>query len=173
MFRIDAESEVKVSWSGWDWLFEGVALAALLALVVLMLTSYGDLPASIPSHFDAVGKPDRFSSKATLFIPLAVAGVIYTLISVLSRFPQVYNYPFPVKPGTEQQHFAAARSMLIRLKCVIVCLFGYITWATIETAQGRMNGLGIGFLPIVLVGVFGSIAWYMLTAFRIRPEAEA
>ena len=174
MYHADPKTTVRVAWTPFDWAVELIALIGMLSLLGLLINAYPSLPDTIPTHFDASGTPDDTGSKAILFVLGGVALVLYTLISVLSRFPQIYNYPFPIEAGTEAQHFAAARGMLIRLKAMIVCMFAYICYATIETAHGRMNGLGLWFIPLMLLLIFGSIIAYVVMASRIAPpENEA
>lgn len=172
MYHADPKTEVRVPLSALDWLTEAIALASLVGLGAMLLAYYPGLPETVPSHFGADGQPDRWSGRAILLLPAGVAFAVYLLLTVLSRFPQIYNYPFPIEPGTEQAHFAAARLLVIRLKTGIVLVFGYITWATIQTAHGGADGLGWWFLPVFLVLIFGAVAVYFITARRIRKTVK-
>ncbi len=173
MDHAESNTRVRVPLSALDWLTEGIALAALLSLVAMLISDYPDLPEKVPSHFAADGTPDGWSGRGMVLLLPAVAGVVYLLLTVLSRFPQIYNYPFRVAPGTERAHFAAARRLVIRLKAAIVLVFGYITWATIQTAHGEATGLGLWFAPVFLLLIFGAIGVYFLTARRIAKSAAA
>ena len=53
-----------------DWLLEGVALIGLLILLGMTVYEYPRLPDTIPSHFNAAGLPDDYSSRDSfLFLP--------------------------------------------------------------------------------------------------------
>jgi hypothetical protein len=64
------------------WWFLGVAALLWLALVGYLAFNYTDLPASLPIHFNALGRADRITSKSTLLI-LPAAGAIVWLVNAL------------------------------------------------------------------------------------------
>jgi hypothetical protein len=74
-------------------------LSLLATLVFFSIVSYGDLPASIPQHFDASGAPTRFedTSPVSWFALPAIAVFTWGLLAVvgaqLPAHPELFNFP--------------------------------------------------------------------------------
>jgi hypothetical protein len=51
--------------------------------------------------------------------------------------------------------------MMIVLKTKMTLIFAYITWAMVETALGRREGLGAGFLPVLLASTSVPLIYYL------------
>jgi hypothetical protein len=64
------------------WWFLGIAALLWLVLAGYLALNYADLPASLPIHFDALGRADRITSKLTLLV-LPVAGALVWLVNML------------------------------------------------------------------------------------------
>ena len=48
-------------------LFDGVALMILAASAINIFMQWSSLPAQVPSHYNALGEPDAWSSKEFIF----------------------------------------------------------------------------------------------------------
>lgn len=140
----------------------------LLAFSLMMLQFWFSLPAKIPTHFGASGEPDGWGSKYMLFALFVLAAVLYIGLTILRRYPHKYNYLWPITAQNAAAHYRLARQLVSFLKCKIVGMFAYIAWQTIQTALGNTNGLGLAFLPIVLVLDFGTIIFYLIKASQIH-----
>ena len=98
----------------------------------------------------------------------AVPGVIYLALTILQRFPHVYNYVWPITPDNARVQYLLARQLLAVIKVIEVWTFSWILWCTIRTALGAASGLGPAFLPLSLVAIFGSLAAYLVRARQLR-----
>jgi len=111
----------------------------------------------------------RFSnSRVRRSKPLSIFAVLYTGLTVLSRYPHIYNYAWPITLQNAATQYRLARQMVIVLKTEIVWIFAYLDWQTIQTALGRAQGLGQAFLPIFLFIIFGSLGFYLYKGFQAR-----
>ena len=72
------------------------------ALVLLCLTwgrtvhaLFGSdpMPAQIPVHFDLAGRPDRWGAPQMLWLIPLVAALIYSLMTMVARYPSAFNFP--------------------------------------------------------------------------------
>lgn len=149
-----------------DWLLEGFALTGLLVMIAFAANQFSHLPESIPSHFNAAGKPDDYSSRDSLwFLPL-IALFLFGLMTYVSRIPHKFNYPIPISPQNAARQYAMAVRLIRTLKAVIMWLFATITIFTVRTALGSSTGLGLWFMPVFLTMVFGPLITYLVLAFR-------
>ena len=134
-----------------------IGLLDSVALIVLMLgwwvaiSSYPRLPDSIPVHFGVTGDADRWGGRWMIFLTPAIATTIFavdwfifTRLSGTSRMPATMLLPLHL--------------LLLEL----TLLFTYITWRMTEVAFGRAKGLGLWFLPVVLLAVFSTSAWMIV-----------
>ena len=103
-----------------------------------------------------------------LLLLVGVTFVLYVGLSILSRFPHIYNYPFAITEKNCQRQYLLARQMITTLKAELVCVFVFITWQTVSVARGRAADLTGWFIPVFLVVVFGAIIVYFVKAYRER-----
>lgn len=137
-------------------------------IVIMVALFWSSLPALVPSHFGVSGTPDAWSDKwAILILPL-VSLVLYALLTLSNRYPHKFNYAWPITPHNAERQYKLAHSLIIWLKMEVMLLFAYLEWTTIRTALDQTVGLGIAFLPLVLVAIFGTIGVYFYQAFLAR-----
>lgn len=147
---------------------EFVAIAAVLFSLFYLFFVWSTLPEKIPSHFNFSGQADEWSGKGSILIVAGVSLFVYLMLTILSRYPQIYNYPWKITEENAARQYLLARQFLVALKTEIVILFAYIEWQTFEVALGHGQGLHVWFLPVFLVVIFGSIALYFIKAYRAR-----
>lgn len=147
---------------------EVVALLGLVFIVLSTALSWSTLPPSIPSHFNAAGQPDAWSSKEMILLLPAIGVILYLVMTVLSRYPHTYNYVWPITEANAPKQYQLARSLMTVLKTEILVLFGFINWEMMQVSLKRSNGLGVVFAPVFFVTIFGTIGWYFWNAYRAR-----
>jgi len=134
-----------------------IVLLDSAALIVLILgwwvafASYPRLPDSIPVHFGLTGEADRWGGRWMIFLTPAVATLIFTVDWFL----------FTRLSGTPRMPATMAPPLHLLL-LELTALFTFITWRMSEVAFGRAKGLGAWFLPVTLLGIFGTVAWMIV-----------
>ncbi len=147
---------------------ETAAALGMLTMLYVTITSWPLLPETIPHHFGASGKPDAWGGKGILWLLPGISLVLYAGLTILSRYPHIYNYPWPVTEQNAAAQYQLARAMLGALKAEIVLIFAYLQQQTIQVALGKAEGLGVAFLPIFLILIFGTIGIYFVKAYQAR-----
>lgn len=137
-------------------------------MLFFIIWYWPSLPEVIPTHFGSSGAPDGWGGKSTLWVLPAIGLVIYLGLTILSQYPQVYNYVWPITPQNAKIQYQTARQMIILLKTEVVWLLAYIVSQTIQAALGKVQGFSIAFLPIFLVLMFGTIGFYLFKAYQAR-----
>lgn len=140
----------------------------------MIMISYSELPDIIPIHFNGAGLADRFGEKGNILILPLIATAIFTILTILNRFPNLFNYPITITKDNAFRQYLNATRMIRYLKLMIVAVFGFITIQTIRSAKGETEGLGIWFLPVMLTLFFIPLAYFISQSFRInkRPEED-
>jgi uncharacterized membrane protein len=151
-----------------DYSLEVISLLGLVAILVLPIIFYSQLPETIPVHFNATGNPDSFGSKATLWILPALAAVIYVFITIGSRYPDKFNYPVALTPENTQRQYKNSILMLRFVKAIVTVLFFYVVVMSVLTGLNRATGIGIYFLPVFIVTLLGTIGFFLYRMFRLR-----
>jgi uncharacterized membrane protein len=163
-----ARPRIDIKWDGVDWTLEVIGAVGLLLIFGYAASNYHDLPDVIPSHFNASGVADGFSDKILLWILPLIALLLYAALSMVLRYPHVFNYTVEINEENAGRQYRNAVLMMRILKTVIVMTFGYLTYATIQNGLGRMDGLGSWFLPVFLTGTFGTIGVLVYRSFKLR-----
>ncbi len=136
-------------------------LTALLALVLVggAALAYPVLPAMVPAHFDAAGRPDRLVPTGPLswFLPALVgvltAAGLWLVVVLLPSRPHLLNLPDAERLralDAEGQRAVAIRAQpaLATLAPGLLLIFLAVQLAMWEGAHGRSTGW---LAPVVLV----------------------
>jgi len=149
-----------------DWLLEGVAGTGLVLLLILPAVYYAELPDTIPTHFNARGEADSFGSKSTLWLMPGLGLILYLKMTILARYPHIYNYTVQITPENAERQYRMAVQLVRGLKVFVMSLFAYLVWGTIQVASSRAAALDSWWLWFILGANFTFLGWYLVQAFR-------
>lgn len=147
---------------------EAFAAIGLVTILVLTYRYWPVVPSMIPTHFGVTGMADAWGGKETLLLLPTVSVLMYATMTLISRYPQLYNYPWPITGQNAEIQYRLARSFMVCSKTEIMWLFTFIQWKTVQTAAGKAEGLGTAFLPVFLVFIIGTLAIYLYRAYSLR-----
>jgi uncharacterized membrane protein len=147
---------------------EIAALAGLIAGLAVTIHAVSVLPNTIPIHFGLDGRANGWGNKNTMWQFIGIGAFLYLFLSVVRRFPHIFNYPFPITPENAAQQYRNACQMLDWLKMEMTWIFSYISWQIWQLAIAPGTGLGLIFLVITLVTTFGTIGTFIWRAFQAR-----
>lgn len=151
--------------SWFDLVTQICTILGLLALIVIPLLAYQELPSTIPTHFGPDGKADGFGSKNSIFF-LPILGIaIFTIFKWISKYPHKFNYPYLITEENRDRSYQMALRMMDVLNAIILCSLAYITYSTIRTAAGEASGLGQAFIPIFILLNIGVPGYFMYQSY--------
>lgn len=159
---------LNIPYSQLEVMLEVIAAAGLIVLIVFVIISWPELPDQIPSHFGASGLPDAWSRKLSIWSLPGIGAGLYLLLTIVSKFPHTFNFPWAVTEENAERQYQIGRTMVVSLKAELTWLFTYIEFGVIQVAMGKTNGLGMLFLPITLIIVFGTIAICLFKGYKAR-----
>jgi uncharacterized membrane protein len=159
---------VKLKLTTVEWIVEAFAFLMIVITLWLVLQNYANLPAVIPSHFNASGTADGYGGKWTLLLLTAINVAIYGLASLAVKFPMLMNYPIPITVENNERQYLNAVKMIRAVKLITSAMFLYLVYEVINNAKGDSTGLGAWFLPIALASIFMAAGYYLYRGYKLR-----
>jgi len=143
---------------------EAAGWLMLLLLWIYNAYLYNILPQTIPVHFNAAGKVDGYGDKITLFLMPAVGTLLMIGITILNRYPHVFNYPLEITEDNALHQYTLATRFIRQLKICILLVFWLICMQTRQTALGYTDGLGTFITIFSIVAVLLPTLMYVISA---------
>ena len=151
----------------------------LVFIWFVAISSYGGLPARIPTHFNFAGKPDAWGNKSifSFFLLPAVQTVLVVLILWLRKYPYLYNFPHKgeVRKWPEQYSrpvYGFLKKFMLILAFLLNVMFIYIQFITINSARiGELGGLA-GPILILLIIIWIPLLVYLIIKINRIVKAQ-
>jgi uncharacterized membrane protein len=159
--ELSPRPKIKVEKTNLERILGIVSFVMVVMLWVYLFMSWPSIPDKIPAHFSFLGEVDSWGSKISLIAFPIIMTVLYLMLTILSAFPQYYNYAVVITAENAAAQYENARTFMLWLALQLVAVFTYITCAMIQVGLGNTKGLGLWFLPLFLVVMFGTIAYYI------------
>lgn len=169
---MEQRPKLKLELSKSDKFLEMVCLTILVVLWVGTVSFFSKLPDQIPSHYNAAGQADDFSKKAQIFILPIVATVLYIGMTILNKYPHIYNYPATVTTENARRLYTSATRLIRILKLAVVIIFSGIVFMTYKTALANGSGLGVWFLPFALGLMILPNIFYLLKSSNAKQVSR-
>ena len=157
---------VKIELTLWDKSLEILGWFILILFWILTVLNYSNAPVTIPTHFDFTGKPDGLGDKSSIFILPGICSVLFIGMTILNRFPHVFNYPTKITNQNAERQYTIATKLIRYLKLIVVFTFSTIGLMTSLTANNILSGLGIWFLPLFMGLVFLPLIYSIIKLFK-------
>jgi len=135
----------------------------LVGNLVYLIAVWGGLPEQIPAHFDSAGNITSYSGKGTLLIMPIVNWAMFIGISVIERFPQIWNTGVRVTKENKWRVYRIIKNMIVTTKFTMVAPFVFIS-----VNQSLGTNLPIWFLPVFLFVCFASLVFFIINLIRAR-----
>jgi Protein of unknown function (DUF1648) len=134
--------------------------------------NWNGTPERVPRHFGFDGQPDAWGGPGMLWLLPTLAFGVFLGLTILERFPHLFNYPIQVTPLNRAALHRFGRQSLLWVKTLVVLAFWYITAAAIETSRGNLNGLGAWFAPSLLVAGSVGVCTALVKLSRLAAAPE-
>jgi uncharacterized membrane protein len=141
-----------------DQVQETLGRLLLLLLWAYFVWKYPSLPDTLPTHFNLSGHPDGYSTKQTLVGLPIVCTLVFVLLTILTRYPHLFNYPMRITPDNALRQYTAATRMLRMLKLSVVAMFFIILLYIIQSPPQFSSWVMVA----CLVLVFAPFVYYLV-----------
>lgn len=152
---------LKLKYSTFEKILEVIALISLISAFVLTFIYWPRIPERIVTHFDLSGTPSSYGGKGSLIIMPVVGVALYLLITLLSKFPHSFNYIVDITEENASFQYRNARALMLCIKVEIMCMFACLQWSFIIESLESASSLGILFLPVFLIIIFGTLTYFV------------
>lgn len=153
-----------------DRIIEVIGWILLLGIWVLAIISFSDLPDTIPIHFNASGKADRFGEKTNIFILPIIGTILFIGMTFLIKNLHILKYPTATTDKDVYRQYSNTAQMIRILKLVIVLVFGLIVMKTLQNANGNADGLGAWFLPLTIGSFIVPIIYFLVKSIKVKSN---
>lgn len=123
--------------------------------------TWKNIPDMIPGHYNIAGEIDKYSSKNSIWILIVVQILLFTMMSVLERFPNIWNTGVKITEENRERVYTNLRNMQTYLKMMIMIYFSYMTLQSI--AGERLNSISV-FAFLILI--FGGMSIFLVKIFK-------
>lgn len=123
-----------------------------------------DLPESIPVHFNLKGEPDNFGNRYNLLILPLISGIIFAGLTILNRYPHMFNYPVKITAENALDQYTRATRLLRILKTEISMIFLYIQVTTIMISKNQAEKLPPWFLVVAVISINLTVFIYLISS---------
>lgn len=166
---MDSRPDIQPGFTRIDRLLEITAWLCMVALWMMVIWFYDRLPEVIPTHFNAAGEVDDTGDKIVLFLLPGIGTLLFIGLTILSRYPRIFNYPVEIHTENAFRQYTNAVRMLRFLKGIVAVIFLWITAAVILKAGGQTSGsIGTWALPLMLALILLPMLYFVIKAIRQR-----
>ena len=154
---------MKIKSSIIDIVLNVACIIVLLGVVIFLLVRWSSIPDQVPGHFNASGEVTRWDSKGTLIIMPIITVALYVGITILERFPQVWNTGVRITKENMFRVYRILKSLINIVKLLIV-----VTFASITIIQSLAVALPIWLMPVLISLIFGTIIINIIRLVKAR-----
>ena len=104
----------------------GIAALITLAATIIMIINWPQIPDQIPTHFGFNGEADAYGGKGTLIFFDILAWALLIGMSIMSKYPNTWNFPVKVTEYNKARLYFLGRALLEITKLFMVILFAMI-----------------------------------------------
>ena len=144
---METHPKIKIKRTGLDILLEVIIWATLIINWAMVLYFFPKLPESVPEHFNKYGEIDSYGSPGSLFLIPIISAITIAGLSVLNKFPYIFNYPVKITPENTERQYRNATRMIRVINLLIAIIFAWATFETIAVATDN-NFVGIEWITL-------------------------
>ena len=144
-----------------DRILEVISLLVMIGTTFYLIVGWNSFPDRIPAHYNAAGEIDRWGGKGELIFLLVMMWILYIGITLIQRFPQIWNTGVQVTQENRERVYRILMYMLETLKLLMVAGLSFLT---VYGITGK--NLPSWFLPVFIGLVFADLIFWLVCLAR-------
>jgi uncharacterized membrane protein len=162
--RIPIQSTPTDKWLDW------ISYFLILILIAYPIYFYFSLPVTVPAHLNIEGEIDRYGSKETILLMPAVGLFLFIMLTILLRFPHIYNYPVKVTGENAVRIYTSGVRFIriVRLWMMIVLIIVIVSFVRMATGNTIKSDKWL--LPLILLLALGLLVFSVVRFFNIKKQ---
>ncbi len=144
-----------------DKVLNAIGYLAIMLMWGYLFINYKKIHTKVPIHFNLAGNFDNIGSKTTLFILPVIATFIVVSISIINKYPEVFNYTLNITRDNALQQYSSATRNLRMAKVFVAIIFFLIEFQIIQNSLGKNTAfIKWWFLPVFVVVICAPYYYY-------------
>lgn len=143
-----------------------IGFLLIVSLSVITFIEWRNAPDIIPIHYNFHGEIDAYGSKNMLFFLLPIVVMLYVGLYVLAGYPKLYNYVIKITDENKERQYNMSSTLIRVLNIEIISMVTYIQLKEATSIFSGKGNLLFEFLSIALVGIFGTLAFYIYKSVK-------
>jgi uncharacterized membrane protein len=139
-----------------------ICLILLIGVMIYLLLTWRSIPDRIPGHYNAAGEINRMGGKGELFATPIIGLLMYIGMTVIERFPQVWNTGVTVTKDNKERVYQVIRNMMSTLKLIVVVIFTYL-----PINSSHATPLPVWFTPAYVILLFGTLIFFIIKLVKV------
>ena len=156
---------IKIERNALDIIEAIVSLSCLVGVTLYLILAWNTIPAQVPSHYNAAGEVNHWGSKSELIIFPIISWLIYGMITLVERYPQIWNTVVRITEENRDQVYRLLKSMISLVKMLVLLVL-----ASLTVLSSLSLSLPIWYLPAFIVVLFGTIASFIFRLNRLSKS---
>lgn len=161
-------SKIKIQRTSSDKILEASGYGPLVAFWIMNNSSFIQLSAENPIHFNGLGEVDQTGNKISIFALPVIGTLVFIVLTLLNRHPENFNYRVGIDAENAEEQYKNSTKMVRLLNLIVLFIFMLIDYFTIQTSVGNSAGLGKWFLPCVVALIFIPIGYFFYISNRLK-----
>ena len=143
-------------------------ISAILVVTMIVGTFFiwKAAPDIVPTHFNFKGQVDNYGSKNIVFLLLVIAVICYVGMTVLSKYPKIYNYCIEITPENKEKQYLMAQTCIKLLNLEVAAIFLYIQLKIGAMMSSGNESFSIAIVPITLIVLAATIGIYVWQSIK-------
>lgn len=151
-----------------DKIIELLSLVGLALLIGFSIYYYPHLPDVVPTHFDLMGRPDSYGSRAVALMFPGIAIVNYVILTIAAKYPHSFNYLVPITEENAGRQYRNAMTMMRVMKLLLILLM-FLSMKSMGDAAIQGSDGNTGAVFIVMLGlIFVCIGYFLVRSYRLK-----
>lgn len=154
--------KLKIPMTVMDKLSEAFSALIVGLTALIFLFRFQTIASEVPMQYDFNGEVTRMGSRSELFLLLGILIILYAGLTLLQRYPHIYNYLVDITEENALRQYSLAVRMIRWLKLMMVGLFSLLLLQTVFPAFISKGSMLAGIVLFVIATFVQMIGYFYL-----------